>query len=120
MRGIVQEYAAYIQNVIEDRRKRPRDDLMSILVAGEIDGDRLTDEEIRQESLLILIGGDETTRHVMTGGLEALIRHPDQKRRLLAEPRLLPTDTRGGRVVSAQRPHPCATSRVSRKVSRRR
>jgi cytochrome P450 family 142 subfamily A polypeptide 1 len=91
VRGIAQEYGAYIQRVIEDRRARPRDDLMSILVAGEIDGDRLTDVEIHQESLLILIGGDETTRHVMTGGLEQLIRNPEQKRRLVADPRLLPS-----------------------------
>jgi cholest-4-en-3-one 26-monooxygenase len=90
-RAVGEEWGRYIQAVIEDRRARPRDDLMSILVAGEIDGDRLSDEEIRQESLLILIGGDETTRHVLTGGLEQLLRHPEQKRRLCADPSLLPT-----------------------------
>src|SRR5262245_2205521 len=80
------EYWAYARKVIADRRQRPRDDLMSILVHAEIDGDRLTEEEILQESLLILIGGDETTRHVMTGGLLELIRNPDQKRKLVREP----------------------------------
>jgi len=90
-RSIVEEYARYIQDVIEDRRRKPRSDLMSLLVEGEVDGDRLTDEEIRQESLLILIGGDETTRHVLTGGLEQLIRNPDQKRRLIDDPGLMPT-----------------------------
>src|SRR5207245_2319156 len=67
------------------------DDLMSILVHSELDGDRLAEEEILQESLLILIGGDETTRHVMTGGLHALLEHPDQKRELTRNPALLPT-----------------------------
>jgi cytochrome P450 family 142 subfamily A polypeptide 1 len=80
------QYFAYQADVIEDRKTNPRDDLVSLLVHGEIDGDSLADDEILQESLLILIGGDETTRHVMTGGLELLIRHPDQKRKLVRDP----------------------------------
>ena len=64
----------------------PRDDLVSLLVSGEVDGESLNDDEILQESLLILIGGDETTRHVMTGGLEQLMLHPDQKRKLADDP----------------------------------
>ena len=63
---------------------------MSILVHAEIEGDRLGEEEILQESLLILIGGDETTRHVMTGGLLELIRHPEQKRTLARDPSRIP------------------------------
>lgn len=85
------EYIAYAQAVIADRRKHPRDDLMSILVHAELDGDRLSEEEIIQESLLILVGGDETTRHVITGGMLALIQSPDQRRKLVADPRLVPT-----------------------------
>jgi cytochrome P450 family 142 subfamily A polypeptide 1 len=85
------EYIAYAQAVIADRRKHPRDDLMSILVHAEIDGDRLSDEEIIQESLLILVGGDETTRHVITGGMLALMQNPGEHARLVADPRLLPT-----------------------------
>ncbi len=57
-----------------------------MLVTGEVGGHSLNDEEILQESLLILIGGDETTRHVMTGGLEQLILHPDQKQKLINDP----------------------------------
>ena len=65
--------------VIADRRsKPPQDDLVSILCDAEIDGERLDDESIIQESLLILIGGDETSRHVMTDGMLALLEHPDQ------------------------------------------
>jgi cytochrome P450 family 142 subfamily A polypeptide 1 len=85
------EYADYAQRVIRDRRSRPRDDMMSVLVHAEIDGERLDDEEILQEGLLILVGGDETTRHVISGGMEALLRNPDERRRLAADPRLLPT-----------------------------
>ena len=78
-----QGYFEYQAKVIADRRVNPRDDLVSMLVTGEIGGHSLNDEEILQESLLILIGGDETTRHVMTGGLEQLILHPDQKQKLI-------------------------------------
>ena len=78
-------YNDYAQGVIEDRRGCPRDDLMSILVHAEVDGDRLDDDSILHESLLILIGGDETTRHVMSGGAYQLMRHPDQWQRMLAD-----------------------------------
>ena len=86
------EYVQYAQRVIADRRaKPPRDDLMSVLVHAEIDGERLSDEELIQESLLILVGGDETTRHVITGGMLALIQHPEARRALAASPARIPT-----------------------------
>jgi cholest-4-en-3-one 26-monooxygenase len=76
--------------VIADRRAAPRDDLISILCAAEIDGDRLDDESIVQETLLLLIGGDETSRHVITGGLLALLEHPDQRSALVDDLDRLP------------------------------
>jgi cytochrome P450 family 142 subfamily A polypeptide 1 len=86
-----QEYAAYNRRVVADRRRRPRgDDLMSLLVHAEIDGERLDDEEILQEGLLILVGGDETTRHVLVGGMHQLMLHPQQRRRLQEEPARIP------------------------------
>jgi cholest-4-en-3-one 26-monooxygenase len=80
------EYVAYAGEVIAARRAEPQDDLMSILVHAEVDGDRLSDDEIVQESLLILIGGDETTRHVISGGIHQLLVHRDQWDRLAADP----------------------------------
>ena len=85
-----EQYAHYNRRVVADRRARPRDDMMSALVHAEIDGQRLDDESILQEGLLILVGGDETTRHVITGGMEALIRNPDERRKLQAHPDLVP------------------------------
>jgi cytochrome P450 family 142 subfamily A polypeptide 1 len=86
------EYAGYSAQVVADRRaKPPADDLMSILVHAEVDGDRLDDEALLHESLLILVGGDETTRHVITGGMYQLLLHPDQRRKLAANPAAIPT-----------------------------
>jgi cytochrome P450 family 142 subfamily A polypeptide 1 len=86
------EYAQYALRVIADRRaKSPHDDLMSVLVHAEIDGQKLDDEALVHESLLILVGGDETTRHVITEGMEALIRHPEQRAKLVRDPAKIPT-----------------------------
>ena len=83
-------YTAYAANVIADRRaSEPQDDLMSVIVHAEVEGDTLDDDELIQESLLILIGGDETTRHVISGGMEQLLAHPDQQERLRANRELL-------------------------------
>jgi cytochrome P450 family 142 subfamily A polypeptide 1 len=84
------EYASYATAVIEARRAESTDDLMSVLVHAEVDGDRLDDDEIIHESLLILVGGDETTRHVISGGMEQLLLHPDQHRRLVDDPSGIP------------------------------
>jgi cholest-4-en-3-one 26-monooxygenase len=81
-----EEYTAYQRRVLEDRRRNPSDDLISILVHAEVDGERLTDDELIMESLLILIGGDETTRHVLTGGMHQLLLHPDQRAAVAADP----------------------------------
>lgn len=83
-------YEAYARRVIAARRAEPRDDLMSVLVHAEVDGDRLDEEEIIWESLLILVGGDETTRHVISEGVLELLRNPDQFAALQADPSLLP------------------------------
>lgn len=85
-----QDYWAYQLAVVEDRRRQPGDDLVSVLVEADLDGDRLDDESLIWESLLILIGGDETTRHVLSGGLAALCEHPDQRDALVADRSLLP------------------------------
>lgn len=64
--------------IIAERRRIPRNDVITTLCEAEIDGERLDDESIVQETLLILIGGDETTRHVLSGGMLALLENRDQ------------------------------------------
>jgi cytochrome P450 family 142 subfamily A polypeptide 1 len=83
-------YNDYTRSKIEQRRAEPTDDLISVLVNSEVDGERLTDDEILQETLLILVGGDETTRHTISGGTEQLIRNRDQWDLLQNDPNLIP------------------------------
>ena len=83
-------YNDFTRTSIEQRRAEPTEDLISVLVHSEVDGERLTDDEILQETLLILIGGDETTRHTLSGGTEQLLRNRDQWDLLRNDPGLLP------------------------------
>jgi cytochrome P450 family 142 subfamily A polypeptide 1 len=85
------EYVGYAREVMAERRRAPTDDLISVLVHAEPGGDRLTDDELIHESLLILVGGDETTRHVISGGMLELVRRPEAWRRLREDPSLVPT-----------------------------
>ena len=83
----MREYAESNAVVFAERRDKPQsDDLMSLLVHADIDGERLDDESILIESLLFLIGGDETTRHVISGGMHQLLLHPEQHRQLVDDP----------------------------------
>lgn len=82
-------YSTYAVETIAKRRTEPTDDLFSILVNSEVEGQRMDDQEIIMETLLILIGGDETTRHTLSGGTEQLLRHKDQWDRLTADDTLV-------------------------------
>ena len=82
-------YVAYVTGAVAERRELPRDDLLSLLVHADVGGERLSDEALVHESLLILIGGDETSRHVMTGGVYQLLTDRDQWERLRGDRTLL-------------------------------
>lgn len=84
------EYATYALEAISARRERPTDDLLSTLVHAEIGGHSLDEEALIHESLLILVGGDETTRHVITEGTLALMENPGQRQKLIDDPGKIP------------------------------
>ncbi|MEV5750728.1 cytochrome P450 [Actinoallomurus sp. NPDC052308] len=84
-------FTEFASSTIADRRACPRDDLISVLINATVNGERLDHESLIQESLLILIGGDETTRHVISGGAWQLFLHPEQRQKLVDEPALIPT-----------------------------
>ena len=83
-------YSEYMMGMIAARKSEPTDDLVSVLVHAEVEGSRLEDHQIVTEVLLLLIGGDETTRHTLSGGTRQLLLHPDQHRRLVNDLGLLP------------------------------
>ena len=83
-------YSEYMMGMIAARKAEPTDDLVSVLVHAEVEGSRLEDHQIVTEVLLLLIGGDETTRHTLSGGTRQLLLHPDQHRRLANDLGMLP------------------------------
>jgi cytochrome P450 len=87
LRGLL----GYFSRLVARRRARPRDDLVSKLIAAEVDGERLTDEEVVYFCYLILLAGNETTRNAISGGMLALLEHREEWERLRADPGLLPT-----------------------------
>lgn len=88
------EFVAYLRDLVALRRENPGADLVSDLVAvTDTDGGKLTEDELVATAVLLLMAGHEATVNVIGNGVLALMRHPDQWRRLLADPALLPTAT---------------------------
>jgi hypothetical protein len=82
--------AEYLAGQFEEKRRRPGDDLLSALLEAEVDGRRLTPPELLGFAILLLIAGNETTTNLICNAALLLDRHPDQLRRLAADPGLLP------------------------------
>jgi cholest-4-en-3-one 26-monooxygenase len=83
------EMFVYAQQMADRKRAEPGDDIVSDLLAAEVDGERLDDMEFNLFFLLLAVAGNETTRNAISHGMLALIEHPDQRRRLLDDPSLL-------------------------------
>jgi cytochrome P450 len=85
------EFFEYFQGLIEDRRAHPRDDLASVIANAEVDGEPIGVLEAVGYYVIIATAGHDTTSAAISGGLAALLAHPDQLRRLLDDPALVPT-----------------------------
>jgi len=85
----INELIAYLSEVIEDRRKNPRKDLISGLVAAEDGGTTLSVEEIYSTTILLLIAGNETTTHLIDNSMLALLKNPEQLQLLRDDPSLI-------------------------------
>ena len=83
------ELRDYFRSVFAERRREPREDLISDLVAVEEQGDRLSEEELLSTCVSILIGGHETTTSLLTSAIWLLLNHPDQLRQLRETPALI-------------------------------
>jgi cholest-4-en-3-one 26-monooxygenase len=88
--GAFQMFAEFHEKMIERRKNEPGDDLLSIWIAAEIDGHKLDEMQLLFEHVLLLVGGSETTRNVIAGGLEQLMLHPEQRDFLIANPGAIP------------------------------
>jgi cytochrome P450 len=82
------EFIEYFAALIEGRRAALGDDLLSGLIAAEEGGDRLTIEELLSTAMFLLVAGHETTVNLIGNGTLALLRHPDERRRLAEDPDL--------------------------------
>lgn len=76
-----QEFVAYLRGFVSDRRRRPSEDLISQLIAVEAEGERLTEDELISNCILLLNAGHEATVNVIGNGLLGLLKFPDQLRR---------------------------------------
>jgi cytochrome P450 len=89
--AVTAEMAVYLPGLLEQRRAAPQDDLLTRLVQAEVDGERLTADEILGFFQLLLVGGQETTTNLINNAVLCLLENPDQLARLDAAPHLLPS-----------------------------
>jgi cytochrome P450 len=89
LRKAQMEFFTYFMQLIADRRKTPCGDLASVLANGRVNNQPIPDFELLSYFALLIIAGNETTRNATTGGLYALINHPDQMRKLQNNPSLI-------------------------------
>jgi cytochrome P450 len=86
-----QRLFAYLADTIAERRRAPREDLISAMIEAQEEREALSDAELLATSNLLLLAGHETTTNLIGNGMLALLREPEAWRRLCAEPALLPT-----------------------------
>jgi cytochrome P450 len=90
----IKEFLAYLEVLVERRRAKPGDsnkDVLTRLIQGEANGERLTANELLHNCIFLLNAGHETTTNLIGNGLVALHEHPDQKQRLIEQPDLIKT-----------------------------
>jgi cytochrome P450 len=78
------------RKMIEERRENPTDDLTSVLVHAEVEGDTLQEHEIVMGFFLLVAAGNDSTKATYTSGMSALLKHPDQMKELVEDPSLIP------------------------------
>jgi len=86
----VENLSAYFRDAIAEQRRAPRPGLLGALLAAEVDGDRLTDEEIIANVIVTMVGGLETTTNLIGNGMLSLLRNPADLHRLATEPAIMP------------------------------
>jgi len=86
----MEELGVYLEGIAEERRREPREDLLSALVRAEEEGDRLSRNELFTTCVLLLVAGNETTTKLIGNAILALLEHPEQLALLREEPARIP------------------------------
>lgn len=87
----LRSFMQYVRALVDERRAKPQDDLLTALVQAEETGDRLSEDELLAMVFLLLVAGHETTVNLIGSGTLALLEHPDQMQLLRAQPELART-----------------------------
>jgi amino acid adenylation domain-containing protein len=87
----VEEMTAYFREAVEEQKRHPREGLIDSLLNAEIDGDRLSDEEVVANVIITMVGGQETTTNLIGNGVLTLLRHPEQMEKLRGDLTLIPS-----------------------------
>jgi cytochrome P450 len=90
-RAAMTELFLYFSKLVEERKRRPADDLITLFTQARVDGAPLPPMDVLAWCLIIVVAGNETTRNATTGGMLAFIEHPGELRRLQRDPALLPS-----------------------------
>src|SRR5882724_11732110 len=92
--GAVKDFLAYLETLVERRRAKPGNperDVLTRLIQGEDNGERLTAKELLHNCIFLLNAGHETTTNLIGNGLVTLTQYPEEKQRLIAQPELIKT-----------------------------
>ncbi len=87
----IEEMTAYFRARLREQERQPREGVIQALMSAEIDGDRLSEEEVIANSIITMTGGQETTTNLIGNGLLSLLRNPGELELLRADPALLPS-----------------------------
>jgi cytochrome P450 len=87
----LEQMTAYFRDTICRQRHQPREGLINVLATAEVQGDRLTEEEVIANCIVTMVGGQETTTNLIGNGILSLLRHPGELDRLRGDPSLIPS-----------------------------
>jgi pimeloyl-[acyl-carrier protein] synthase len=91
VRRTVEEMTKYFQSAIREIRRNPREGLIHAFLTAEVDGDRFTEEEVIANTIVTMVGGQETTTNLIANGVMTLLRHPKEFDKLKSDLSLIPS-----------------------------
>jgi pimeloyl-[acyl-carrier protein] synthase len=87
----LEEMLVYFRSAVREQQQHPRDGLIHALISAELNGDRLTEDEVVANTIVTMVGGQETTTNLIGNGMLSLLRNPDQLAKLKADSSIMPS-----------------------------